>query len=193
MPASTTVPVATTQPGSSIRVPRESYLHRREKIITAPAATMFTDVAEPEYKTTQAETQLRLVTALEALYDGKLPTNEQILLGIRSFQTSREIDKRRSTLSSDGAKLLRDINSLLDVVGDIIQSKNKGEEIQEFVYHARLASQSARLLSAERRAAMEEEGGASGAEAGECELINFSFHISIVTLRQFLTNILPSL
>ncbi|TPX66724.1 hypothetical protein SpCBS45565_g04267 [Spizellomyces sp. 'palustris'] len=146
-------PTFGTSRGPSLRQPLASNATRTP---SQPAASqaLIPRADDEEDRRRQAAKPLRFFSAIEALREGKLPTNEQLLSLIDKILDSESIKKREHLLSEEGHIAWQDFEQLLQHVKEVIDTKNRDEVIQRFVWHVRLA--------AKTRA--EQQGGVLGDE-----------------------------
>ncbi|KNC98591.1 uncharacterized protein SPPG_06276 [Spizellomyces punctatus DAOM BR117] len=146
-------PTIGTSRGPSLRHPLASNATRTPSQ-PATSQALIPRADDEEDRRRQAAKPLRLFSAIEALREGKLPTNEQLMSLIDKILESESINKRKHLLSEEGHKAWEDFVSLLQHVKEVIDTKNRDEVIQRFVWHVRLA--------AKTRA--EQQGGVLGDE-----------------------------
>lgn len=72
---------------------------------------------------------------VEALQEGKLPSNEQIGSGISSLKEGIEKISQEEKLSNTGKELLHETEKILESARQIVTEKNRDEKLQESIYH----------------------------------------------------------
>lgn len=77
---------------------------------------------------------MTLIDALAALQEGAVPTNEQTLAFLHRIETSLP---SQGDLSKPGNRLVRELNAFIDATKLLIEDKNEGEYIQEFLWRTR--------------------------------------------------------
>jgi hypothetical protein len=82
-------------------------------------------------KESEAASGFRFFEAVQALREGKLPTNEQLVRMIDSVRDSETLDRKRTEMSEDGSQFIDDLLSFLDAMKRVIEEKNADEDIQE--------------------------------------------------------------
>ncbi|KAI9140957.1 hypothetical protein BKA69DRAFT_1125317 [Paraphysoderma sedebokerense] len=112
-----------------------------KEIALRPSRGALTKVASQEEKEYYKEREFRILDALQALREGKLPTNDQALEWIEYMQRSGWLETAKPQLSSDGRKLFGHLSELMDTMKRVVTEKNKDERIQEFLFHTRLATE----------------------------------------------------
>ncbi|KAI9105852.1 hypothetical protein DFS34DRAFT_32062 [Phlyctochytrium arcticum] len=93
-------------------------------------------------QTEQGLPHLRVLSAMQALQDGKLPTNEQLEGLIYRMMHAEGVRRREYLLSEEGAQTWTDFKKLMRGVQDMLDRKNPDELLQRFIWHARLATKS---------------------------------------------------
>ncbi|KAF9207971.1 hypothetical protein BGZ59_010850 [Podila verticillata] len=86
--------------------------------------------------------KFKFFECLQALMQGRLPTNEQIDHFLVMASNSPSLEARTHMLSADGKSLYRDFQELLRTTRGIVYEKNEQELFQNFIYHCRAASDS---------------------------------------------------
>lgn len=76
---------------------------------------------------------------LEALREGKLPSNEQLESGANATKAEIEAIKTTEPLSETGKAILEDTERILGTGTQILREKNPDENLQEALYHSRKA------------------------------------------------------
>ncbi|KAJ3280623.1 hypothetical protein HK104_000533 [Borealophlyctis nickersoniae] len=84
--------------------------------------------------------RLRFLAAIDALREGKLPTNDQLDALFDRLLQGKAFRERVKMLSPEGEVVRKDLRNLLSTLREIIRDKNQEEDIQQFIYHARLAA-----------------------------------------------------
>lgn len=77
---------------------------------------------------------MTLIDALAALQEGAVPTNEQTIAFIQRIKTSLPV---KDDLSKPGNKLVKELESFLESIRLLIDEKNEGEYIQEFLWRTK--------------------------------------------------------
>jgi len=98
-------------------------------------------VHDPKVKYRDYQRKQKIFGALQALADGKLPTNKQLFIFIDQIRNSRHLKDYSVNLSADGKYLFNDWLEFLDIAYLMLQEKNKDESLQKFIYYSRLSSQ----------------------------------------------------
>ncbi|KAI9003864.1 hypothetical protein DFJ74DRAFT_693907 [Hyaloraphidium curvatum] len=133
-------------------------------------------------KEAEASSSFRIFEAVQALRDGKLPTNEQLLRMIDIVVGSETLERKKMDMSEDGSKFVDDLITFLEATKRVVEEKNADEDIQEFLFHARLAATSpvaAKTAQAGMGAAREAAGPIDPSEA---------FNKSMLVARLLITN-----
>jgi len=86
--------------------------------------------------------KFKFFECLQALIQGRLPTNEQIDHFLAMASNSPSLEARTHMLSADGKSLYKDFQELLRTTRGIVYEKNEQELFQNFIYHCRAASDS---------------------------------------------------
>ncbi|KAG0262165.1 hypothetical protein BG011_000285 [Mortierella polycephala] len=86
--------------------------------------------------------KFKFFECLQALVQGRLPTNEQLDHFLAMIQSSTSLDSRSHMLSADGRSLYQDFQELVRTTREIIYEKNEQELFQNFIYHCTRASDS---------------------------------------------------
>lgn len=77
---------------------------------------------------------MTLIDALAALQEGAVPTNEQTLAFLQRIETSLPA---KGDLSKPGNRLVKELEGFMDAVKLLIEDKNDGEYIQEFLWRTK--------------------------------------------------------
>jgi hypothetical protein len=112
-------------------------------------------------KEAESASNFRMFEAIQALRDGKLPTNEQLIRTIDSVMDSDTLHRKKSEMSEDGGQFVEDLLAFLEAAKHVVEEKNADEDIQEvgwaglfclqerfadypdqFIFHSRLAATS---------------------------------------------------
>lgn len=93
--------------------------------------------------------KFKFFECLQALMQGRLPTNEQIDHFLVMASNSPSLEARTHMLSADGKSLYKDFQELLGTTRGIVYEKNEQELFQNFIYHCRAASDSVGAQSVE--------------------------------------------
>lgn len=88
-------------------------------------------VSGQTYKEAEAASSFRIFEAIQALRDGKLPTNEQLLRLIDQVVESDTLERKKREMSEDGSKFVDDLISFLGATKRVVEEKNGDEDIQE--------------------------------------------------------------
>ncbi|KAF9148515.1 hypothetical protein BG015_009744 [Linnemannia schmuckeri] len=86
--------------------------------------------------------KFKLFECLQALVQGRLPTNDQIDNFLAMAQSSTALESRQHMLSADGQALYKDFQELVRTTRGIVYEKNEQELFQNFIYHCTQASDS---------------------------------------------------
>ncbi|KAG0093221.1 hypothetical protein BGZ92_006883 [Podila epicladia] len=86
--------------------------------------------------------KFKFFECLQALMQGRLPTNEQIDHFLVMASNSPSLEARTHMLSADGKSLYKDFQELLRTTRGIVFEKNEQELFQNFIYHCRAAGDS---------------------------------------------------
>ncbi|KAI1321580.1 hypothetical protein EDD11_003060 [Mortierella claussenii] len=86
--------------------------------------------------------KFKFFECLQALMQGRLPTNEQIDHFLAMAQQSPALEARAHMLSADGRALYKDFQELMRTTRGIVYEKNEQELFQNFIYHCTQASDS---------------------------------------------------
>ncbi|KAG0339395.1 hypothetical protein BG000_002208 [Podila horticola] len=86
--------------------------------------------------------KFKFFECLQALMQGRLPTNEQIDHFLVMASNSPSLEARTHMLSADGKSLYKDFQELLRTTRGIVYEKNEQELFQNFIYHCRAAGDS---------------------------------------------------
>ncbi|KAG0210665.1 hypothetical protein BGX28_009092 [Mortierella sp. GBA30] len=87
--------------------------------------------------------KFKFFECLQALMQGRLPTNEQIDHFLAMAQNSPSLDAREHMLSADGRSLYQDFQELMRTTRGIVYEKNEQELFQNFIYHCTRATDTA--------------------------------------------------
>ena len=98
-------------------------------------------IQDPKVKYYDYQRKQKIYGVIQALADGKLPTNEQLLTFINQMRNSHYYKEYSGNLSADGKYLFNDWMEFLDIAYLMLQEKNKDESLQKFIYYSRLSSQ----------------------------------------------------
>ncbi|KAG0057827.1 hypothetical protein BGZ83_000014 [Gryganskiella cystojenkinii] len=86
--------------------------------------------------------KFKFFECLQALMQGRLPTNEQIDHFLSMAENSPAMEARAHMMSADGRSLYNDWKELLRTTRGIVYEKNEQELFQNFIYHCNQASDS---------------------------------------------------
>lgn len=86
--------------------------------------------------------KFKFFECLQALMQGRLPTNEQIDHFLVMASNSPSLEARTHMLSADGKSLYEDFQELLRTTRGIVYEKNEQELFQNFIYHCRATGDS---------------------------------------------------
>ncbi|GJJ67961.1 hypothetical protein EMPS_00307 [Entomortierella parvispora] len=86
--------------------------------------------------------KFKIFECLQALMQGRLPTNEQLDQFLVMAQDSPAMEARAHMMSADGRSLYNDWKELLRTTRGIVYEKNEQELFQNFIYHCNQASDS---------------------------------------------------
>ncbi|TPX39179.1 hypothetical protein SeMB42_g06425 [Synchytrium endobioticum] len=117
-------------------LPRRS----RQTPPTPPRTPTFGRARDTSDRDTGIQQQLKILAALEALREGKLPSNDQLLKLIDALENAPFLQHNRHKLSGDGKKAMHDAETLAETLKRVVLEKNQNENLQHFIYHARTAA-----------------------------------------------------
>ncbi|KAL6600034.1 hypothetical protein U3516DRAFT_643204 [Neocallimastix sp. 'constans'] len=98
-------------------------------------------IHDPKLKYLDYQKKQKILGAMQALSNGKLPTNEQLFIFLNHLRKSRQLQEYSVHLSAEGKFLFQDWMEFLDIAYLMLQEKNKDENLQKFIYYSRLSSQ----------------------------------------------------
>ncbi|RMD39901.1 hypothetical protein DV735_g5220, partial [Chaetothyriales sp. CBS 134920] len=78
--------------------------------------------------------KLHTYAMVKALGEGFLPSNQQAISNLRTLLASDALNANTRELSDAGRRLVRNIRSWVSLVIQILQNKNSGDQIQDFIY-----------------------------------------------------------
>lgn len=125
--------------------------------------TLYRPPQMPAQSTKEAEAagSFRIFEAIQALRDGKLPTNDQLVRIIDQVSESQTLSRKKADMSEDGSRFVDDLIDFLAAFKRVVEDKNDDEDIQEvrligclfdllliafihrqFIFHTRLAATS---------------------------------------------------
>ncbi|KAG0237230.1 hypothetical protein BGW42_001497 [Actinomortierella wolfii] len=96
----------------------------------------------PEIKQADRAQKLKVFEVVQALIQGRLPTNAQLDQFLVRAMTSPSMESRAHMLSPDGKSLYADMKQLLQTLRGVIYEKNEQELFQNLIYHCQSASDS---------------------------------------------------
>ncbi|KAL7751249.1 hypothetical protein RI367_003455 [Sorochytrium milnesiophthora] len=111
-----------------------------KEIALRPSRGALTDVAPQNVKEEYKRKEFRLLEILAALKEGKLPSNDELQGWVTHWQNTVSSISNRDALSSDGRTVLENFEQLLDTLRSLVEEKNRGEKLQQFLFHSYLAS-----------------------------------------------------
>ncbi|KAF8421047.1 hypothetical protein EV426DRAFT_226581 [Tirmania nivea] len=91
---------------------------------------------DPQVRDRDIENKLRLYGIYNAFANGKVPSNKQIDVALNSFISSKQLKSPNSALSGEGKGLLQDFKDIVEQAKLLLLTKNHGELLQEFIWHA---------------------------------------------------------
>lgn len=119
---------------------------------TTPAAGDMTLYRPPQVrpqtaKEAEAASSFRVFEAIQALRDGKLPTNDQLVRIIDRVIDSQTLNRKKSEMSEDGSKFVDDLIAFLEATKRVVEDKNADEDIQEVSFWGNLLVRAGDRLS----------------------------------------------
>ncbi|RMZ83481.1 hypothetical protein DV737_g1583, partial [Chaetothyriales sp. CBS 132003] len=78
--------------------------------------------------------KLHTYAMVRALGQGFMPSNQQAVINLRTLLASDALNANRRGLSDAGRQLVRSIRSWLSLLIQLLQHKNSGDQIQDFIY-----------------------------------------------------------
>lgn len=112
--------------------------------------------------------KLHTYLILRALSKGYLPTTEQSCAHLRTLLSTDFLNPSNTALTPSGRKMVRDIRRLIQSVITLLETKNKNNEIQEFLWctsRARAGFDGAEIIEAVTEAGQAGTGVNAGVEA----------------------------
>lgn len=94
-----------------------------------------------------------MLAAIEAVMEGKFPTNEQIDSFIDTVISSPAVDKARAKMGGDSRLLLDDVRDLMLVLKRVVNTKNADEAVQTLLWRTLHSGKSTHTLLASSPAA----------------------------------------
>ena len=107
----------------------------KKEISDRPRAGTVTEPIDRQKLQTDVDRKLRLYGVFAAMQQSRLPTNDQIDALLSRF--SRDALSGADALSSEGQTLVQDTHDLVETLRALVQQKNSGEVLQNFVWHTR--------------------------------------------------------
>ncbi|ORX81845.1 hypothetical protein BCR32DRAFT_279377 [Anaeromyces robustus] len=98
-------------------------------------------IHDPKLKYKDYQKKQKIFNVIQALLDGKLPTNQQLFIFINHIRNSRHLKDYSVHLSAEGKYIFNDWLKFLDIAYLMLQEKNKDESLQKFLYYSRLSTQ----------------------------------------------------
>ncbi|RMZ79387.1 hypothetical protein DV738_g3381, partial [Chaetothyriales sp. CBS 135597] len=86
--------------------------------------------------------KLHTYAMVKALSEGFLPSNQQAISNLRALLASDALNANTRELSDAGRRLIRNVRSWVSLLIKLLQDKNSGDQIQDFIYalnHANLS------------------------------------------------------
>ncbi|RMZ91469.1 hypothetical protein DV736_g1305, partial [Chaetothyriales sp. CBS 134916] len=86
--------------------------------------------------------KLHTYAMIKALGEGFMPSNQQAIINLRTLLGSDALNAHKRELSDTGRLLVRNIRSWLSLLIQLLENKNSGDQIQDFIYalnHSRIS------------------------------------------------------
>ncbi|KAG6890844.1 hypothetical protein C0992_012483 [Termitomyces sp. T32_za158] len=100
-----------------------------------PAPGSVVDPVNRKAKDADVDRKLRLYGVIEAFRLGRLPSNKQIDQTLQYVLDHSPVTTDK--LSSDGKKLVRDVQEIIRTMRTMVHEKNRDELVQQFLWHTR--------------------------------------------------------
>jgi len=107
----------------------------QKDISAKPASGSVVDPVNKANKDADVDRKIRLYGVISAFRQGRMPSNAQIDSTLQYVLQHSPVDT--SKLSSNGQKLISDTRDIIETARIIVQTKNKDELFQNFVWHTR--------------------------------------------------------
>lgn len=83
----------------------------------------------------QLHQKLHSYQMFKALSEGYMPSNEQVIVNLRTLLASDFLNPRSDDLSAPGRQLVRDVKTLMRTFIELLKDKNDEDQVQEFFWH----------------------------------------------------------
>lgn len=108
----------------------------------APAARRLSEsserrLSEQRRRSSAVSEKTSMMSGLQSLRAGKLPTNDQLNHVMNRLIYSSTIEDNKKSMSIDGQILLQDFQKLLVALQHALQTKNRDELFQSMIYHVK--------------------------------------------------------
>ncbi|KAL8287370.1 hypothetical protein RQP46_003822 [Phenoliferia psychrophenolica] len=100
-----------------------------------PAPNAVTSPTRTSEKNADLERKVRLFGVVNALREGRYPSNQQIEHTLDYVLNNSPIETKK--LSKDGKTLIEDFQNIIKTAKSIVEEKNADELLQNFLYHSR--------------------------------------------------------
>ncbi|KAA1478008.1 hypothetical protein DENSPDRAFT_867808 [Dentipellis sp. KUC8613] len=100
-----------------------------------PPANAVADPVDKAKKNADVDRKIRLYGVIEALRNGRYPTNEQIDHALTYVVNHSPVSEDK--LSPEGRKLIQDTRDIIETARLMVQEKNSDELFQNFLWHTR--------------------------------------------------------
>jgi len=81
------------------------------------------------------QNKLRTYQMVRALYQGYMPSNDQIIVNLRRLLASDLLNSRHEDIGPVCRQLIRDSRLWIQVLIDFLHEKNGDDQLQEFLWH----------------------------------------------------------
>ncbi|EIN05339.1 hypothetical protein PUNSTDRAFT_106990 [Punctularia strigosozonata HHB-11173 SS5] len=106
-----------------------------KEISDHPAKNTVTEPVNRRQKEEDVKRKLKLYGVVQALRDGRMPSNTQIDAALKHLLASEPVDV--DALSVDGKKLIADARDIIETARLLVSDKNADELLQNFIWHTR--------------------------------------------------------
>ncbi|KAJ3043463.1 DNA ligase (ATP) [Rhizophlyctis rosea] len=138
--------------------------------------------------------KVREVTA--ALKEGKLPTTDQLVTGLKEFQESGVLQDAGQGMSVEGKKVLLDTERLVEDTRRTLTQKLPDNELQNVIYYSNIAGQQARTsgaaYDAQTAAQQLVDAGARAAELARMVVVSPEFRNTLREVSAIVQEVLRS-
>lgn len=104
----------------------------------------FSKLVAERRKSQKINEKASVISGVQSLRQGKLPTNDHLNRVINRLVDSRSIANNQSYMSRDGQLLLKDFKELLLVFQRALKTKNRDELFQSMIYHVKRSEEAYR-------------------------------------------------